>query len=283
MGHGIALNLLKKGNNLTVLDHPGNQPLDDLLPLGVKIVKTIAEVAAASEMVLVCVTGSPQVEAIVLGTATSDGLVKSLKSGMMVIECSTSQPASTKKVAAQVLETGARFIDAAMTRTPKEAAEGRLNLLLGGSQDDINLAMPVLKCFAENIYHAGDIGSGHALKLLHNYVSLGSIALISEAAACAGEMGVASDVFTRVLSEGGGSGIALERLRSYLLARDPSGLKFSLANAVKDLDYYGEMAAAAGVHRSIAQGVQTALHDAAKKAKPETMTPELVTLLAPEK
>ena len=70
-----------------------------------------------------------------------------------------------------------------MTRTPKEAAEGRLNLLVGGDAALFAECRPLLACFAENISHAGPVGAGHRMKLLHNYVSLGVIALLSEAAA----------------------------------------------------------------------------------------------------
>ncbi|MFX5358966.1 NAD-binding protein, partial [Acinetobacter baumannii] len=77
---------------------------------------------------------------------------------------------------------------------------------------------PVLACFAENIVHTGGIGTGHRMKLLHNYVSLGSITLLAEAAACAKRAGVAADVLVDVLAAGGGSGAALDRLRPYILS-----------------------------------------------------------------
>ena len=75
-------------------------------------------------------------------------------------------------------------MDAAMTRTPKEAAEGRLNLLVGADDALFEEVRPLLACFAENITHVGPVGAGHSMKLLHNYVSLGMVTLLSEAAAC---------------------------------------------------------------------------------------------------
>lgn len=279
MGQGIALNLLKKGNQLTLLEHPGNQPLDELLELGARSAKTLQEIAEAGvDGVLLCVTGSPQVEAIVLGSNGDDGLLQHLKPGQLLVDLSTSQPASTKIIAAALKGKQIRMIDAAMTRTPVEARLGKLNLLVGGPEPEITQLEPILRCFAENIYHAGPVGSGHALKLLHNYVSLGSVALISEAAACASQLDVSSEVFVRVLKEGGGNGIALNRLTPYLLERDVSGLRFSLANAAKDLSYYCEMAGEAGVADRIAKGVRETLEEGLGK-KAEAMTPELVDLL----
>jgi 3-hydroxyisobutyrate dehydrogenase-like beta-hydroxyacid dehydrogenase len=277
MGHGIASNLLKHGHSLTLLEHPGNQPLDALLAAGAKTAKTPSELAAQVDVVVLVLTGSPQVEEVLTGP---QGVLKTLKPGSIVIDCSTALPHSTQKMARAVEAAGSRFLDTPMTRTPKEAAEGRLNLLVGGDAALLEEVRPILQCFAENIAHAGPVSAGHSMKLLHNYVSLGSVSLLAEAAACAELSGVAPEVFVDVLAKGGGGGIALERLKPYLLSRDTAGLKFSLANARKDLAYYNEMAADADAARAIAQGVLQTLDGAAQRAEPSTLVPELVRLLA---
>jgi 3-hydroxyisobutyrate dehydrogenase-like beta-hydroxyacid dehydrogenase len=181
---------------------------------------------------------------------------------------------------AQAVEAaGSRFLDTPMTRTPKEAAEGRLNLLVGGDAALLEECRPLLSCFAVNILHAGPVGAGHGMKLLHNFVSLGTVALIAEAAACAGQHGVAPEMFVEILAKGGGGGVALERLRPYLTAKDTSSLRFSIANASKDLGYYNTMAGDAGAHRDIAAAVlQTLQH--AQGLAPEALVPELADLLA---
>jgi 3-hydroxyisobutyrate dehydrogenase-like beta-hydroxyacid dehydrogenase len=197
-----------------------------------------------------------------------------------VIECSTAIPSSTLRVAQAVQAAGGRFLDCPMTRTPKEAAEGRLNLLVGGDADLLETCRPVLRCFAENIAHTGPVGSGHGMKLLHNYVSLGFVTLLAEAAACAERSGVAPEVFIDVLAKGGGGGTALERLKPYIAARDTSGLRFSIANARKDLDYYNTMAADAGAARAVASAVLSTLTQASAQADPQALVPQLVSLLA---
>lgn len=276
MGHGIASNLLKHGHALAVLEHPGNQPLDALKAAGARSFARAAEVAAQSDVVILVLTGSPQVEAVLSGDG---GVLQGLRPGTVVIDCSTAIPSSTLRMAQAVQAAGGRFLDTPMTRTPKEAAEGRLNLLVGGDAALLEECRPVLACFAENILHAGPIGAGHSMKLLHNFVSLGTVALIAEAAACAGEHGVAPEVFVDILAKGGGGGVALERLRPYLLAKDTSSLRFSLANARKDLDYYTTMAGDAGAARDIAQAVLGTFEGALREA-PEALVPELATLLA---
>ena len=276
MGHGIASNIIKHGYTLSILEHPGNQPLDDLKKAGARVCRSVATLAADSEVVILCVTGSPQVEAVVLA---EQGLIRGMRPGMVVIDCSTALPSSTERVARAVQEAGGRFLDAPMTRTPKEAAEGRLNLLVGGDAQLINEMRPLLSAFAEDITHVGPVGSGHRMKLLHNYVSLGSVALLAEAAACALRARIAPEVFIEILAKGGGGGTALERIRPYLLAGDCSALKFAMANAQKDLSYYNSMAEGVGAARDIGQAVLGTFANAAAIG-PDRPVPELVSILA---
>jgi 3-hydroxyisobutyrate dehydrogenase-like beta-hydroxyacid dehydrogenase len=183
-------------------------------------------------------------------------------------------------MAQAVQAAGSRMLDTPMTRTPKEAAEGRLNLLVGGDADLLQACRPVLQCFAENITHAGPTGAGHSMKLIHNYVSLGSVALLCEAAACAGQHGVAPEVLVDVLAKGGGGGIALERMKPYLLAGDTGGLRFSIANAAKDLGYYHAMASDAQAASQIAGAVLATLQQALAQGAPGALMPELAGMLA---
>jgi len=276
MGHGIATNIAKHGYPLAVLEHAGNQPLDALKATGARSFTRAADLAAQSDIVILVLTGSPQVEAVLTGEG---GVLQGLRPGSIVIDCSTAIPASTLRMAQAVQAAGSRFLDTPMTRTPKEAAEGRLNLLVGGDAALLEECRPLLSCFAENILHAGPVGAGHGMKLLHNFVSLGTVALIAEAAACAGQHGVAPEMFVEILAKGGGGGVALERLRPYLTAKDTSSLRFSIANASKDLGYYNTMAGDAGAHRDIAAAVlQTLQH--AQGLAPEALVPELADLLA---
>jgi 3-hydroxyisobutyrate dehydrogenase-like beta-hydroxyacid dehydrogenase len=275
MGHGIATNLQRHGHELGLFEHSGNQPLDALKAGGATTFTSLQALAARSDIVLTVLTGSPQVEAVVMGEG---GLLPGLRPGTVVIECSTAIPSSTVRVAQAVQAAGGRFLDCPMTRTPKEAAEGRLNLLVGGDAALLEECGPVLRCFAENITHVGPVGAGHGMKLLHNYVSLGMITLLSEAAACAQRSGVTPAAFVDVLAKGGGGGMALERLKPFLLAGDTAGLRFSVANGRKDLDYYNTMAADAKSPQAIAAAVLATLESALAQA-PEALMPELPAIL----
>ena len=174
---------------------------------------------------------------------------------------------------------GGRFLDAPMTRTPREAAEGRLNLLVGGDAEVLASCLPLLRCFAENVTHVGGIGAGHAMKLLHNFVSLGTVALLCEAAACAQRAGVKPEVFVDVLAKGGGNGVALERLKPKLLTGSTDSLKFSMANAKKDLGYYNDMAEQSSSSHGIAQAVDALLAHGVEVFGPDRMVLDLVEAL----
>ena len=277
MGHGIATNLLKHGHALSVLEHAGNQSLNGLLTGGAKTFKTPRELAQQSEVIILCVTGTPQVEEVLLG---EQGVLQGLKPGCIIIDCSTAVPTSTERLAQLVIEKGGAFMDAPMTRTPKEAAEGRLNLLVGADEHLFEICKPILECFSENIVHAGPIGAGHRMKLLHNYVSLGTVTLIAEAAACAQSAGVDAQTFVDVLAMGGGWGAALDRLKPFLASGDTSGLRFSVANSLKDLTYYNQMASDMKADRTVAAAVQSTLDQACKEGDPQALLPSIIPLIA---
>lgn len=277
MGHGIAANIVKHGYPLTLLEHAGNQPVDDLLAAGATTAKSAANIAAAADIVILCVTGTPQVESVLYG---SGGVLDGIRPGVVVIDCSTAIPSSTTRIAASVEKAGGRFLDAPMTRTPKEAAEGRLNLIVGGERALFDQCRPLLECFAENIVYAGPVASGHRLKLLHNFVSLGFSALLAEAAACAERAGVDAAVLMEVLASGGGDGVILRRLRPYIEARDNSGFRFTILNALKDMTYYTTMAEELGAADGTAQAVRHAYEQASHQADARATVPELVSLLA---
>ena len=277
MGLGIATNLQRKGHKLALFEHSGNQPLDALKAGGAQGFTSAKAMAAECEVVILVLTGSAQVEAVLTGP---DGVLAGLRPGSVVIDCSTAIPSSTARMVQAVQAAGSRFLDAPMTRTPKEAAEGRLNLLVGGDAELLEACTPVLRCFAENITHAGPVGSGHSMKLLHNFVSLGMVTLLSEAAACAQRSGVTPQAFVDVLAQGGAGGVALERMRPYLVSGDTGGLRFSIANARKDLDYYNTMANDANANRGIAASVLAILDAVVGAGSGEAMVPQLADLLA---
>ncbi len=244
MGHGMAKNLAEKGFPVAVLGHRNRAPVEDLLKRGAREARHPADAAAGADIVFLCVSGSPQVEAIVYG---ANGLMGASRQGLRVVDCSTSEPESTARIARDFAQKGTAFIDAPLARTPKEAEEGRLNVMVGATPADFAAIEPALKAFGENIFHVGGPGAGHKLKLLNNFLAMGYAALIAEALAVGAKIGVDLEAFHRVVSVGGANSGIFQLLVPKALRGDYSGLPFVLSLAQKDMRYYTHMAEAAGM------------------------------------
>jgi 3-hydroxyisobutyrate dehydrogenase-like beta-hydroxyacid dehydrogenase len=238
MGHGIGKNILAKGFALNVMAHKNRAPVESLVSLGAKECASPAEIAKASDMVILCVTGTPQVEEAIYG---AKGLATALRDGLIIADCSTAEPASTIKIAADLKAKGAHFIDTPMTRTPKEAEAGKLGLMVAGPADVLAKIRPVLDCFADTIVNSGDVGAAHQLKLLNNFLSISHAAIAAEAITVAGKAGVKMEALRDIVLSGGAMSVMFERLIKVPLADDDSAAKFAIKNARKDMRYYTNM------------------------------------------
>jgi 3-hydroxyisobutyrate dehydrogenase-like beta-hydroxyacid dehydrogenase len=238
MGHGIGKNIVTKGYALNVMAHRNRAPVDDLISLGAKEAKTPADIAKASDMVILCVTGTPEVEEAIYG---AKGLASAAREGLIIADCSTAEPLSTVKIAADLKSKGVHFVDTPMTRTPREAEAGKLGLMIAGDKQVLAKIHPVLECFADTIVNAGDVGAAHQLKLLNNFLSLGHAAMAAEAIVVAERAGVDMTALRDIVMSGGAASVMFERLIKVPLADDDSAAKFAIRNARKDLRYYTNM------------------------------------------
>ncbi|NAT17151.1 NAD(P)-dependent oxidoreductase [Pseudomonas syringae pv. actinidifoliorum] len=277
MGHGIATNILKHGYSMVLFEHLGNQPLDALIASGAHTSASLSALSSQVDAVILCVTGTPEVEDVLF---REGGLLEGIKPGTVIIDCSTAIPSSTQRVAVEVEKRQAFFIDAPMTRTPKEAAEGRLNLTVGGRHEIYEKVLPILQTYSENVVYSGEIGSGHQLKLIHNFVSLGFSAVLAEAAACAKKAGISPEVFLEVVGKGGGNSVVLERFRPFIANGDENGFRFYISNALKDMGYYTAMALEMSAYHETAESVRRTYETAKAVADPHATVPDLITVLA---
>lgn len=277
MGHGIARNIIKNADyKLTFLRHPGNQSTIDLEAAGATGTDDIAHLVSRADIIILCVTGAVEVDAILFNPG---GVSAHIRAGQTVLDCSTGLPEKTKNFASRLARHSVHFADAAMTRTPKEAREGRLNLIVGADKEIFEYLKPLMACFAEIITHAGDIGSGQALKLIHNYVSLGFAAILAEAAAQAERSGIEAKTLIDILDAGGGKSIVLERFRPYLTNRDSSALEFTLSNAAKDIGYFIQ----AHSDSPLSSALLETYCRAVDVGGPHRAVPELVDIIIKEK
>ena len=234
MGRGMAGNILRKGNDLLVMTHRNRAPVDELVAAGAREVKSAREMAAAADVICICVTGSPEVEAVVRG---ENGILAGAKEGLLVIDSSTADPVSTVALAQEMHASGVSLVDAPLSRTPKEAEAGTLDCMVGASEEDFAKAKPVIVCFAAKIVHVGPSGAGHTMKLINNFVSISYAAIYSEALSLGARVGISPKQFHAVIGGGRMSCGFYDTFMKYVVERDRDAHKFTLQNAHKDLRY----------------------------------------------
>ena len=266
MGHGMARNLLRKGYGVRFAVHRNRANLQDLLEAGAVEAGSRRELVAGAEAVILCVTGSPQVESIVFG---ADGLLEAAPPGLLILDTSTAEPASTARIREAFAARGCCYVDAPLARTPKEAEEGRLNTMVGADTADFERARPILAAFCENVIHVGPPGHGHVLKLINNMLAMTTAAAIAEAVAAAAKAGLSLHSLYQVISAGGVNSGIFRMMVGPMLEGDLCGLKFAIANAQKDLRYYTHLAealptsafVAEAAHQSFVQAANLGLGD----------------------
>jgi 3-hydroxyisobutyrate dehydrogenase-like beta-hydroxyacid dehydrogenase len=277
MGHGMAKNLVDKGYALSIYARKPSDATVDLQQRGAVLRDSPAAVAQHASVVFLCVTGSRDVEAIVRG---SHGLKSALEHGSVVVDCSTSDPVSTTALAAELAEIGVHLVDAPLSRTPKEAWAGTLDTMVGADPAVFARIEPLLQTWAGRIVHVGDTGTGHRMKLINNFVSLGYAALYSEALTVAQAVGISPAMFDAVIRNGRMDCLFYQTFMEYTLNGNTEAHKFTLTNAFKDLRYLESMADDAGVSNSMGNAVKNAFGLALQQGGPEKMVPMLPELVA---
>lgn len=253
MGHGMAKNLRLGGYDLWVKGHRNRTPVDSLVAMGAREAASPADMAARCDIIHICLSNSPQVEAVFHGP---DGILAGARDGLVVIDTTTADPTSTMALAAELAEKGGHMVDAPLGRTPKEAEEGTLDAMVGCSAELFERLKPVITCWAGNITHVGETGTGHKMKLLMNFISMGYASLFAEAAAVGAKVGIPPAKFREVI---GGSRLNngfFETFMRYLVDRDLEVHKFTIANGSKDLKYLNAMMAEADVMNIMASAAR---------------------------
>jgi 3-hydroxyisobutyrate dehydrogenase-like beta-hydroxyacid dehydrogenase len=276
MGQGMARNILTKGWPLTVLAHRSRTAVEALVAEGAREATSARALAEASDVVVLCVTGSPEVSAVIEGP---DGLAASGRS-IVIVDCSTSDPSQTLRLAEGLREQRITLIDAPLSRTPKDAAAGTLDVMVGGSDEVVERVRPILDAFAGRVVHTGPTGTGHTMKLLNNFVSMGYAALYSEALALGAKAGLTPQVFDSVIRGGRMDCPFYQTFFKYVLERDRNAHQFAIRNALKDMSYLGGFASAASFANPMGAAVRNSFALAAGAGRGEDYVPQLSDVIA---
>jgi 2-hydroxy-3-oxopropionate reductase len=233
MGKGIMKNLLAKGHKIMVYAHREGLRLDELVAAGATVTKSLAELGQKNPTVMLCVPSSKEVEATILG---APGLLQSLREGAILIDLSTSLPASTRMLAARLRERKIEMLDAPMTGTPVHANAGELNLMIGGEQAVYEKCLPIFRAIAKNIIYVGAVSHGHIVKLINNFLGQLTNAGLAEVLPLAAKAGVDMRALFDVVKVSGGWSRWFEGVVPAICKRDFK-VTFHLKLAHKDMSY----------------------------------------------
>ena len=249
MGVPMAGRLMDGGYSLVVNDlrQDAARPL---LARGATWAASPAEVAAAAQIVITILPTSREVREVLLG---AKGLLDALRPGSLVLEMTSADPSVTRELEREVVARGSALIDAPVSGGVRGAVEGTLAIMVGGDPALLERARPVLTCMGKNIFHAGPVGAGHAIKLVNNMCSGGILALTIEAVAVAARSGVDPTRAVEILQATSGRSNASDNKFPRFILNGAFDAGFAIRLMMKDLDGYGRLAQEAGVPSPVAR------------------------------
>lgn len=230
MGAAMAANLRRSGFSLTVWNRtPGRAA--DLVAAGASEAATPGAAAAASDVVVVCVSDTPDVEAVLFGP---DGVAVGAAAGTLVIDCSTISPSATCDYAARLATNGVAMVDAPVSGGSEGAVKATLSIMVGGDADDVERARPILSAMGTSVTHMGPIGSGQATKAVNQVILCGAYLGVAEGLVLAMRAGLDPERVVAALSGGAAQSWVLAN-RSGRMIADEYPLGFKLALHLKDV------------------------------------------------
>jgi 3-hydroxyisobutyrate dehydrogenase len=230
MGQGMARNLLKAGFAVRVWNRTAGR-MQPLVDEGAEAGASPADVAAHSDIIVTCVSDTPDVEQVILG---EEGVIHGAKAGALVVDCSTISPQVTKEIAAKLAEKGVHMLDAPISGGSEGAARGTLSIMVGGDADQFQRAMPAFQAMGKTITHIGPSGAGQTVKLVNQVLVVGNCLAMCEALLFAQAGGVDLQKTYEAISQGAAGSWMFTNRGPQIMRRDwrPG---FTVALQQKDL------------------------------------------------
>ena len=252
MGAAMAANLARAGFDVTAWNRtPDRAP--ELDELGVGRASTPGELARSVEVVVICVSDTPDVAAVLLGP---DGVAAGARAGTLVIDCSTISPAATRGFAAELAEHDIALVDAPVSGGSEGAQKATLTIFVGGKPSDVERAQPILAALGKTITHVGPIGSGQAVKAVNQVILAGTYLGVAEGIVLALKAGLDVEQVVEALGGGAAQSWVLANRSGRMIANDyPLGFKVALHR--KDLGIALELAGELGAELPIAEFAAT--------------------------
>jgi 3-hydroxyisobutyrate dehydrogenase len=270
MGEPICRNLVKKSGKRVVAFDLAQEPLARLRAEGAEIAVSVTDVIRQSDLLFLCLPSAKHVRAVFEG----DGILQNVRAGQVVVDLGTSSVSQTRDFARQLQANGASWADAPIARTRQAAQDGTLSVMVGATSELCAAIEPLIRCFATDITHCGEVGAGQVTKILNNMVLFETVNALAEAVAVAKRNGVDPRLLLETLSKGSADSFAL---RNHGLNAIVPGVfperAFSTEYALKDLSYALELARDAGIRIRGAELTGTILQEAIAAGSGENYYP----------
>ncbi|UPK04446.1 NAD(P)-dependent oxidoreductase [Bradyrhizobium sp. 170] len=270
MGEPICRNLVKKSGRRVLAFDRSPEPLARLRADGADVAASIADVIKQSELLFLCLPSAKHVRAVFEG----DGILKNVRSGQVIVDLGTSAVSQTRDFAKQLQAKGAAWADAPIARTRQAAQDGTLSVMVGATPALYADIEPLIRCFATDVTHCGEVGAGQVTKILNNMVLFETVNALAEAVAVAKHNGVDPKLLLDTLSKGSADSFALRNhgMKAIVPGNFPERA-FSTEYALKDLSYALELAADAGLRIRGAELIGTVLQEAIDAGSGENYFP----------
>ena len=273
MGSAMVGRLQDCNYQLTVLGNKDRTGLDQALARGALEAASGVDLAKQSDVIMLCMGTSDQVEERILG---EQGIISGLSSGKIIIDFGTSLPSSTKEISSKIADTGAVILDAPLGRTPHHAKDGLLNIMASGDKDAFDAVRTILENLGENVFYLGDLGTGHTIKLMNNFFGMTIANAMAEVFAVADAAGVSRQTVYKVISAGPLHSSMMDFISAFGLEGDKSKLEFAIKNAFKDVSYYRLMTQNLGINSIMSESASKALSQANDGGYANAMVCEMI-------
>src|SRR3954469_10002919 len=276
MGEPICRNLVKKSGKRVLAFDLSPEPLARLREEGADVAASVADVIKQSELLFLCLPSAKHVRAVFEG----DGILHNIRDGQVIVDLGTSSVSQTREFAKQLAAKGASWADAPIARTRQAAQDGTLSVMVGTTAALYDAIEPLIRCFATDVTHCGDVGAGQVTKILNNMVLFETVNALAEAVAVSKAAGVDPKLLLETLSKGSADSFALRNhgMKAILPGVFPERA-FSTEYALKDLSYALELAGDAGLKLRGAELMGTILQEAIDAGDGEAYFPVIAKLI----
>lgn len=216
MGRGMVRNLLNAGFHVTVWNRT-TERMDALVASGAVAGESPKDVASKSDIIISCVSDTPDVEAVIMG---NEGAIHGASAGALIIDMSTISPDTTKRIAAQLNEKGIHMLDAPISGGSEGAEKGTLSIMVGGDAAQVNRAMPYFEAMGKAITHVGAQGAGQSVKLVNQILVVVNMLAVSEALLFADASGVDLEKALAAVTQGAAGSWMLSNRGPQVIERD---------------------------------------------------------------